>query len=98
MTENQPDKTSFLASKLRYWRGQLIGGAVGYAISFFFQDPFIKEKLGFGKYLLYFFDVLFKMLFEGNGFIDTAIIAWVGIAVGAVIGEIVEKKLAKKKS
>lgn len=82
--------------KLRYWRGGLIGGVAGYIVSFFFQDPFIREKMGLGNYLLYFFDVLFKMLFEGRGFIETALIAWAGVIVGASIGGFVEKKLVEK--
>lgn len=38
--------------------GFLIGAAVGYPLSFFFQNELVRAKLGMGGYLEHFVDVL----------------------------------------
>ena len=82
-----------LMKKLRVcYLGGIIGFFAGYLVSFFFQHEIIRVKLGFGGYLVHFFDVIIPT--NENEF-SIAITAWICMAICSYIGQFVQLKLAE---
>ena len=71
-------------------RGLFVGMAVGYVISFFFQNELITVFCGFFKYIIHFYDILTCF---GSNASDIGFTAWFCMIIGGVIGTYVEEVL-----
>lgn len=82
-----------LVKKLRVcYLGGIIGLFAGYLVSFFFQNEIIRMKLGFGGYLVHFFDVIIP---TKENELSIALTAWICMAICSYIGQFVQLKLAE---
>ena len=62
---------------------ELVGGFIGYCVSFFFQNELIREKIGFSGYVR----SIVNILFPGKSMMphEVCFIAWGGFFIGALL-------------
>lgn len=86
-----------LYDDFRTWRGLLIGSIVGYIASYYSQSDMLTSKVSLGRYLMYFYDVLFRLFFDPDkASIEIGLTAWTGVIIGGLVGILIEKRIHKK--
>ena len=68
---------------------ELLGGYVGYCVSYFFQNELI-QSIGFGVYARIIFGIIFPLK-DSQMLPNVFFIAWGGIFIGVVLASVVYK-------